>query len=141
MRRRVAPLVGAAVAALVGCGTEDDYANKPRPPAPINVTASIGDDRISVSPPSFGAGPVVFIVTNQSGRSQDVTLATDTLGSGKTGIRQSTGPINPQDTGQIQVNLEKGTYTVQVKSDTGIQPATLVVGAKRKSAQDDLLQP
>ena len=51
---------------LAGCGgSGGDYSNEPRPPAPINVTAAVTDQRISVSPKSFGAGPIVLIVSNQ----------------------------------------------------------------------------
>ena len=32
-----------------GCGSEADYANKPRPPAPISVTAAIDTSRVRVS--------------------------------------------------------------------------------------------
>jgi hypothetical protein len=40
--RRVEGVVAALVvaAAAAGCGGDSDYANKPRPPTPINVTAA-----------------------------------------------------------------------------------------------------
>ena len=40
----------AALCAVAGCGGDSDYANKPRPPAPINVTAAITNSQVSVSP-------------------------------------------------------------------------------------------
>ena len=64
-------LAAGAACALAGCGgSGEDYANKPRPAAPINVTAAINDKEISISPKTFGAGPVVIIVSNQTGSEQ-----------------------------------------------------------------------
>jgi hypothetical protein len=126
-------------ALLPGCGGgDDDYANNPRPPAPINVTAAITDRGITVSPTRFGAGPVVFIIANQTDDATKVTLESDT--SGGPGIKQTTSPINPDGTATLKVDMETGDYEVRVDSG-GIDPAALVVGAARKSAQDELLQP
>jgi hypothetical protein len=131
-----------AVVALAGCGDDDtgEYDNKPRPPAPINVTAAIGDDRIRVSPETFGSGPVVIIISNQSGAPQTVTLETDEIGGGSGGIRRSTSEIASRSTGQLKVDPPEGTYRLSVGS-AGITPAELEVGARRRSAQDELLQP
>src|SRR6266487_3483177 len=76
MRRTAAwtPLAVAAVVVLAGCGGSSDYKNDPRPPAPIVLTASIDDQRVSVSPRSFGAGPISLVVTNQTSTAQRVTL-------------------------------------------------------------------
>jgi hypothetical protein len=119
---------------LTGCGKrQKDYANDPRPPSPINVAAYISTDRVSVSPASFGAGPIVVIVTNQSGVSQEVTLTGDQ-------VTQSTGPINPGDTGQMKVFAKEGTYTLEVSAG-GVRSATVNVGPERASAQNQVLQP
>lgn len=141
-RRKAAglPLSLFAIGALVaGCGAGSDYKNDPRPPAPINVTASISDSSVSTSPAEFGAGPIVVTVTNQSGASQDLTLETDALNS-SAGIKQSTGPINPRSTGRIKVTVKEGTYKVST-GDSAIRPASLKVGAERASAQNEVLQP
>ena len=128
-----------AAALLTGCGGgDDDYANNPRPPAPINVTAAITDRGITVSPTEFGAGPVVFIIANQTDEATKVTLESDT--SGGPGIKQTTSPINPDGTASLKVDMKTGNYEVRVDADK-IDPATLVVGAARTSAQDELLQP
>jgi hypothetical protein len=135
-------VLGATAAALMvaGCGSENDYANNPRPPSPITVTASINDGRVEVSPQRFGAGPVTLVVTNQTSRATDLVLETDNTGSGKAGIRQQTGPINPQGTASLKADLSRGRYTVKVRTGQ-IRPARLVVGKERKSAQNELLQP
>jgi hypothetical protein len=139
LRTCVVLLAGALV--IGGCGNDNDYKNDPRPPSPINVTAFVGAKRVSVSPNAVCAGPIVVIVTNQSNSSQDVTFQTSVAGSGgKNEVAQSTGPINPGDTGQIKLDVVQGKYVVKT-GDDGVQPAAVAVGPERASAQNDLLQP
>ena len=142
MRKRQghAAVVLCAVALIAGCGEEDDYENRPRPPVPIVVSASINEERVSVSPRSFGAGPITLIVTNQTDSAQEVVLETDEIGGSAPGIEQQTGPINPGDTASLKANLREGTYRVAVNG-RGIAEASLDVGEARPSAQDELLQP
>ena len=124
-----------------GCGGgDDDYANEPRPPEPIVVSASINASRVSVSPRTFGAGPVTLIVTNQTEQAQELTLETDEIGGEGPGLEQNSGPINPGDTASLKADLTRGTYRVAVEGNA-IEPASLRVGASRPSAQDELLQP
>ena len=127
---------------LAGCGSEDtaEFQNKPRPPAPINITAAISDDRVRVSPVSFGSGPVVFIISNQSGTAQTVTFETDELGGDTGGIQRSTREIASRSTGQLKVDPPEGTYKLSASAGD-IRPAAIEVGARRESAQNDLLQP
>lgn len=128
-----------SVAAMAGCGSSNsDYANNPRPPAPITITAAIGRGEISVSPAHFGAGPVSLIVVNETAASQQVTLESDELD--KKGLRQQTGPINPSETATLKADVPEGRYVVHVDGDA-IKGATLRVGPQRASAQNDLLQP
>ena len=129
-------LAVSASALIGGCGDDDDYANEPRPPSQIVVTASISPERVSVSPSKFGAGPINLVVTNQSDSTQRLTLQT----AGGSGIRQQTGPINPRETATLQADLPAGDFEVAVSGD-GIAPAKVAVGPNRKSAQDELLQP
>jgi len=139
-RRAAAPAAVAVACALAGCGgSGDDYANKPRPASPINVTAAISTKKISLSPKTFGAGPAVIIVSNQSGSEQVVTLQTEELGGSKPGIKASTDPIAPRGTGTLKVDVREGTYELSVRK--GPSPVTLEVSGERKSAQDTLLEP
>ena len=142
--RRARALTAAAAAPvllLAGCGGgDDDYANEARPPAPIVVSAAISDEDVSISPKSFGAGPITLIVTNQTERAQEITLETDEIGGDAPGIEQSTGPINPGDTASLKADLAPGTYRVGIDGDR-IAPGELRVGDERPSAQDELLQP
>jgi hypothetical protein len=130
----------AAVVAIAGCGDSSDYKNDPRPPSPIVLTASIDDQRVSVSPRAFGAGPISLIVTNQTNTAQSVTLeSADKAGTGP-GLKQVTAPISPRDTATLKADVKPGRYTVHVRGD-GIVAARLRVGPERASAQNDLLQP
>ncbi len=140
MGTTVATATGVVLLAGCGGGGDSDYANEARPPTPIVVSASIGSDRVSVSPRQFGAGPITLIVTNQTGSSQEITLETDEIGGSAPGIEQNSGPINPGDTASLKADLKRGTYRVAV-DDRGIEGARLRVGRERPSAQDELLQP
>ena len=139
-RHGFAAVVLGAVALAAGCGEDDDYENEPRPPAPIVVSAAITQDGVSVSPRTFGAGPITLIVTNQTENAQEVTLETDEIGGDSPGIEQETGPISPGDTASLKADLREGTYRVGVDG-RGISAAALDVGEPRESAQNQLLQP
>ena len=125
---------------FAACGDESDYTNQPRPPALISATVAIDNSRVRVSPPSFGGGPVVFLISNQSGAAQKVTFETDELGAESGGIRRSSGTIQPRSTGQLKVDAKQGTYTLSARG-ADIRPATVRVGTPRRSSQNDLLLP
>src|SRR5947209_11536832 len=98
MRRITIGILGAAVIAISGCGGGKTFANKPRPAVPINLTVYINNSRVSVSPASLGAGPVVLIVTNQSNRTQSLRVQTP----GSQQALAETGPINPEANAQVK---------------------------------------
>jgi hypothetical protein len=131
-------IAGALALATAACGTTTDRRNEPRPPTRIVLTGSISTDRVSISPRRFGAGPVSLVVANLTDTSQQVTL--ETADRDRAGVRQETAPINPRDTAELRADLRSGRYTVHV-SGGGIAAATLRVGTRRPSAQNDLLQP
>jgi hypothetical protein len=142
-RTPVVALGTAAVAAVAvsACGSDSDYKNTDRLPAPIVITAFIAKDKISVSPTKFGAGPIQLKVVNSTDRSQSVTLETaDDPGSAAAGVRQVTGPINPNDNATLSANVREGTYSVHVSGDD-IRAATLDVGEQRPTSQQDLMLP
>ena len=140
--RRVEGVVAVAVVAvgLAGCGSESNYANKPRPPAPISVTAAIDTHRVRVSRPAFGGGPVTFIISNQSGATQKLTFESEELGASKGGMRRTTNAIPSRSTGQLTVDPDEGAYTLRASSG-GVAPAPIKVGPQRRSSQNDLLLP
>lgn len=141
MRTRAGATAGLAVAVIAaGCGGDDSHRSELRPPVPINVSAAIDGDRVRVSPASFGAGPVVFIVSNQSPAPQTLTFETDELGGDPGGMRRSTREIAPRATATLEVATRQGAYTLATGSEA-IRPAAIEVSEPRPSAQDELLLP
>jgi hypothetical protein len=139
-----------ALSALVLCacgGATGSFQNKPRPPVPVNLSVYINDARVSVSPTSVGAGPVVFIVTNAARQTESLIVQS----ADGSHTLANTGPINPQTTAQVTVDFHSpGNYQVATgKNGTlarqaqpaSIRAARLTIGRPRASASSALLQP
>lgn len=150
MRRTTLGTLAITAATVAGCGGSTHFADRPRPPAPVNLTVYINDRRVSVSPGSVGAGPVVFIITNQASNAE--SLAVTSSGSSSSQPLADTGPISPQATAQLPVDLNKpGQYTVGISGNssteaaaatpTGIQPARIHVGSPRATSNNQVQQP
>jgi hypothetical protein len=147
MRRTTIGILATATVGLAGCGSGSTFKNEARPPTPVDLTVYINNARVSVSPSSVGAGPVIFIVTNQSSKSQTISIQRATT----TKPVADTGPINPQATAEVQVDFKPGDYTVTTgtpgKTDaaraapTAIHGAALHIGPSRPNADSVLLQP
>ncbi len=116
----------------------------------MNLTVYINDQSVSVSPNAVGAGPVVLIITNQSRAAESLTVMP--AGASASQPIADTGPINPQATAQLSVNLNQpGAYTVGITPNasteaaaalpSGVKPAVLRVGHPRPSGSNALLQP
>lgn len=146
MRKATVGIVSVTLLAT-GCGSGAHFANKPRPPTPVDSTVYISDARVSVSPNSIGAGPVVFTITNQASRTE--TLTFQRVGSGS--AVASSAPINPQTTTQVTVDFTQGNYDVTPTNPGGseaakatpssIRAATLHIGPPRPNSNGALLQP
>jgi hypothetical protein len=128
----LAPVLPAIAAG--GCGGSEERTSNPRPPATVEVSVEIGDDRVSADPGKLGAGPIVLVASNQSSASHLLTIDGPRL-------RQSVGPINPQDTATLKVDVRPGEYTVGADGTAAVRPTKLTVGPERASAQNELLQP
>jgi hypothetical protein len=130
-------MAGAAFLLAAGCG-EEDFANKPRPPASVALTGVIQDRGVTVSPDKVGAGPISITISNQTKAEHTVTLEGDR-------VRERVGPINPLDTATIQKTLRPGRYEVRAGSSAAtpheITPDTLMVGRERRDSSNQLLQP
>jgi hypothetical protein len=148
MRIRTIGQLAVSALLLSACGTAGGQAASVlRPPSPVNLTVYVNDSRVSVSPTSVGAGPVVFIVTNQATRAE--ALAISKAGGSET--LASTAPINPQGTTQVSVNFKPGEYTIATASrgrtdaqrseQSLIRSASIHIGRRRASSNNQLLQP
>jgi hypothetical protein len=135
--RAITVSVLAAGAVAAGCG-EEDFANEPRPPVPVELTGVIQEDAVTVSPSRLGAGPVLITISNQTRRDTTITLE-------GTSLRTRVGPVAPLDTATIQRTLDPGLYEVQAGSEVAlareIRPAQLEIGPERPSSSGDLLLP
>jgi hypothetical protein len=56
-------------------------------------------------------------------------------------VRQSVGPINPEDTATLKVSVQPGDYTLATAEAAGLRAAKVTVGPKRPSGQNTLLLP
>lgn len=135
--------------AVSGCGGNQKFVNRPRPPLPVNLTVYINDFKVSVSPAAVGAGPVIFQVTNNASRAESVAIVRS---SGGGQALASTGPISPQASAQVSVNLRVGgDYMVTTASGgstdaslaapASIQPGVVHVGAPRATSHNELMVP
>ena len=131
-------LLATTAVVAAGCGGDEEFKNDPRPPAPVQLTGVIRDDKLTVSPNRVGGGPVILLISNQTEDPHTITLD----GSG---IKETVGPINPLDTAKIQQTLEQGNYEVKAGSEQAvakeIAPAILQIGPPRKSSKNQVLLP
>jgi hypothetical protein len=131
-RRLIVPLAaGIAALAIAGCGA-DDFKNDPRPPAPIVLSALIGDGGVRVSPTKdVGAGPATITISNQTGDAARLVFDGPT--------DDSSSQIIAGGTGSMKMDLAEGEYTVS--TGEGGSSQELSVGPERPSSQNDLLLP
>jgi hypothetical protein len=125
-----------SVAILAGCGGGKDFADKPRPPATVQLSGVITAKGVTVSPSRIGAGPIQILVSNQTQQSHILTLD----GANIPPVR--TAPIAPTDTGTITRTLAPGVYTVTAGSQqavkTPLSAARLVIGKARPDSNNQV---
>jgi hypothetical protein len=148
MHIRTIGILAASALAVSACGAAGGKSPTVlRPPTPVNLSVYVNDSRVSVSPTSVGAGPVVFVVTNQASHAESLAISA----SGKNNPLASTAPINPQGTTQVSVNFKPGDYTIataphgttdaSLSHPSPIRSASIHIGHQRQSSSGDLLQP
>lgn len=139
------PLVAVTVAA---CGSSTHFQFNPKATIPVNVSVYINSQRVALSPSSVTRGPVLITITNQASTAESLQVVR-AGGSGANPLAD-TGPISPQGTGQLTVNLGIGSYTVTTAPDnsteaaaatpTGILPGLLQVQGRRPAGGASQLQ-
>jgi hypothetical protein len=141
-------LLAAGTVAISGCGGGSGVSpTASRPPAPVNLTVYVNNSKVSVSPTSVGAGPVVFIVSNQANHAEALAISSD---DGSNTLA-STAPINPQATTQVSVDFKPGNYTIataphgstdaSLASPPPVAAASIHIGPARPNANGNLLGP
>jgi hypothetical protein len=100
----------------------------------VVVSVFIESGQVRLDPKTVGAGTIELIIANAAREPQRVVL---TAGGGEPVIR--TSPISSGESGKAQADVEPGTYTLRTTpaGDT----ATLRVGPRRPSSNDDLITP
>ncbi len=147
-RIRTTSFVAATALAASGCGgSAGQSADVARAPTPVNLSVFVSDSRISVSPASLGAGPVIFVVTNQASHSESLAITA----AGRSQPLASTAPINPQGTTEVQVDFAPGEYSISsmphgtsqaaLSALPPIPPAALHIGPSRNTGGGALLSP
>src|SRR5262249_3441317 len=109
-------------------------------PARMRGTAAVRSDKILVSPAVTGAGPIVLLVSNQTGKPQRITFETDELGGRTGGNTASTPIIAPRGTGRLSINVRSGNYAVHTRDRT-IRAPRVPGRPPRKSSQNQPLLP
>jgi hypothetical protein len=145
---RVFPIAVLAASAVVlsGCGSSGGTAvSRASPPDPLSVSVLITNARVVASPARFGAGPVLFTVTNQATSARNLRIFR------ARGMRiADTAPLNPQGSTQLTVIFRRGRYRLSAgaRPQTNAQPdapqtepLTIVVGRTRRGAGSELLSP
>jgi hypothetical protein len=127
------------VVLLAGCGSSEPRKNRLRPAPPVTLTGAIHEDAIQISPSVVGAGQIVLLVSNQSGRPQTLTIETAST-TAASGHRASSPVIPKGATGRLTIDAPQGAYSVHV-ADRTIRAAAVKVGPPRRSGQNDLLLP
>lgn len=122
----------AAALSLASCG-EDDFANDPRPSAPVQLTARIGDDDVTVSPQEVGAGIASITISNQSKDPAELVLEGPT--------DESSDEILPNNVATIKIVLDEGEYIATAGEGNDQREDVLSVGTERASSSNELLLP
>lgn len=146
MRTWPAVILGLTAISLAGCGSSGGTAvSRAGPPTPLGVSVLITNSRVVAAPDRFGAGPVLFTVTNQASSARTLAIFR------RRGMRVAdTAPLNPQGSTQVSVVVDKGRYTLTAgaRGRTDAQPGapqteplTIVVGRARRSSGSTLLTP
>jgi hypothetical protein len=141
-----AVVLAACAGALAGCGSSGGTAvSRVSPPNPLSVSVLITNSRVVATPQRFGAGPVLFTVTNQASSSRALQIF-----RGRHRRVADTAPLNPQGSTQVSLIFNRGRYRLsavsRARSDAQLgaaqtEPLTIVVGRTRRSSGSTLLTP
>ncbi len=137
MRRRACAALLLCGPLVAGCGTAArlDFNGRNRPATPVDVSVYLGSGRPLVDPRKVRPGPVLFNVTNQTGRAQTVSIVAP---DGRLVTQRV--PIPAGGTGQMKATLRRTAYGVE---QNGRPSSTTLVSTEGppRNGNNDLLQP
>ncbi len=146
MRTWLAVILAAGAVTVAGCGSSGGTAvSRVAPPNPLSVSVLITSARVVAAPARFGAGPVLFTITNQAPSARTLEIF-----RGRGRRVADTAPLNPQGSTQLSVVFRTGRYTLSAASRDRTEaqrnapqtlPVTIVVGRTRRSSGSTLLTP
>ena len=139
-RRTTLATLPLAAVAVASCGNGGHFEYHPQATAPVNVSVYVNSQRVALSPASVTPGPISITITNQASTAESLQVVPS--GGSNTAPLAETGPISPQGTAQVRVDLnEAGNYTVattpansteaSAATPTGILPGLLQVQGHR----------
>ena len=148
MRIRMIGVIAVSALVTSACGSVGGKSpTELRPPTPVSLSVYVNNTRVSVSPTSVGAGPVVFVVANQASQAEALRISK----AGQNNVIASTAPINPQGTTSVSVNFSPGRYTIATASRGStdaslsqpplIRSASITIGRERANSSNTVLQP
>jgi len=148
MRIRTIGVIAVSALVISACGSVGGKSpTQVRPPTPVSLSVYVNNSRVSVAPTSVGAGPVVFVFTNQASQAEALRISK----AGQNQSIASTAPINPQGTTSLSVNFKPGKYTIATASQGStdaslsqpplIRSASINIGHERPNSSSALLQP
>lgn len=124
--------VTALALGISACGSED-HPNEDRPPAPIEMTAKVTDQKVTINPGNVGAGLANVTLANLSSDPVQLTFDGPTTASSSV--------VEPGSVGRMKLDLEEGDYSVGPGQESLAEAYELEVGPERPSSQNELLLP
>lgn len=133
---------------VAGCGSTAplSFKGKSRPSPPVDVSVYVNNQHVLVSPAKIGAGPVLFLVTNQSTQSEDLCVGPAPPHKGCVVYFPT---IDPGSTAQTTGEIKRGKYWLEVNTIGNdhrppreiTKRGQLLAGAPREAGDSALLQP
>ncbi len=131
---------------VAGCGavTRIRFAGNSRPASPVDVSVWSGPQGVRLDPSRVTPGPVLFNITNQSGRPQRFAVWAQ---SGR--LLTQTPVIATGQTGQVKATLRGSAAAVATSTRTAggdyvgfsARSTRLSISGRPRTGDDELMQP
>ncbi len=146
MRQRTCAALLLCGPLVAGCGTATriDFSGHARPASPVQVSVWSGPQAVRLDPSRVSPGPVLFNITNQSGRPQRFSVR---AGSGR--LLAQTPTIAAGQTAQLKATLRgsAGAVAASTGGEHGsyvgysARSTRLRISGRRRTGNSELTQP